>query len=72
MILGNMRHFLGGLVWEQMGERQRIGLIWPPWPLKTKFFHLLKFHVILSLSLKFGTILLTGSRENCSQGHKLN
>ena len=58
-----------GSKWE---NRQRIGLIWPPWPLKTKFFHRLKFYVILSLWLKFGTILLAGSRENCSQGHKLN
>ena len=45
---------------------------WPPWPLKTKFFHRLKFCVILSLWLKFGTILLAGSRENCLQSHKLS
>ena len=72
MILGHKRHNLVVVSYGQIWEKYKwFGLFWPFWPLKTKFFHWIQFYVILSLRFKFGTILMAGSRENCSQGRKL-
>ena len=72
LLLIHKRHNLAVVWYGQIWEKYNwFGLFWPFWPSKTKFFHWIKFHVILSLWFKFGTILLAGSRENCSQGHKL-